>query len=65
MDDSLYYDYLFHYNPHNGIWNAYKRDDHQAYWNGEDTKEPVLKSKDLNTIFYILQKQIYDNNDNS
>lgn len=60
MEDTLYYDYLFHFNPHAGLWTAYKRDDHHAYWNGETPKDPFLKSRDLNTIFYILQKQIID-----
>jgi hypothetical protein len=29
-------DYLFHYNPYQDLWFAFKREDSVGYFNGED-----------------------------
>lgn len=51
------YSYLFHYNSYTETWSAYHRDDNDAYWNGFDTKKPVLRSKVLTELITMVQKK--------
>lgn len=48
------YDWLFHYNPYNKVWNAFRRDESSQYFNGE--LENVLSSKNYNTLIDIIHK---------
>ena len=42
------YDYLFHYNPYEKVWYAFKREEHGDYFNGK--KKGMLRNSDLNEI---------------
>ena len=48
------YDWLFHYNPYNNLWNMFHKEDTVAYWNNSDFKHPFIRSKDLRTLEAIL-----------
>jgi hypothetical protein len=39
-----HYDYLFHYNSYTGKWNAFTRENKEAYFNGEHKEEDGLLS---------------------
>jgi len=39
---NILYDYLFHFNPYNKEWNAFRREDKEKYFNGELMKHGVL-----------------------
>ena len=39
------YDYLFHYNPFQEMWYAFRREDKENYFNGKLTSPP--HSKDI------------------
>jgi hypothetical protein len=51
--DNLY-DWLFHYNHYTNMWNAFKRDDLNKYFNGE--LENILTSKKHSTLVEIIEK---------
>lgn len=51
--DNLY-DWLFHYNHYTNMWNAFKRDDLNKYFNGE--LESALSSKKHSTLVDIIEK---------
>ena len=36
MSKKEYYAYLFHYNPHTGLWNCFLREALRSYFNGSD-----------------------------
>ena len=55
MEMSNLYDYLLHYNHHNGLWNAIPRDKVNEYWNDHNMKG-VLKSKDIKTLIELITK---------
>ena len=50
------YDYLFHYNPHTELWSAFKREDKEAYFNGEKPRTEILKAKDIKTLMGFIKK---------
>jgi len=56
MNENIFYNWLFHYNHHTNLWYAFHREDHSAYWNGTDTKYPILKSKEPKTLMEILKQ---------
>ena len=31
----IFYNWVFHYNPHNHKWHAVKREHYQEYWNNQ------------------------------
>jgi hypothetical protein len=49
------YDYVFHYNPYTGIWNAIPREDYTEYWNNSSLSS-VIKSKNLNTLIELVTR---------
>lgn len=50
------YDYLFHYNPYKKAWFAFRREDKEAYFNGELPESKLLKSKDIKTLVGYISK---------
>jgi hypothetical protein len=49
------YDYLFHYNPYTGKWNAFKREHYNDYFNGKDV-ESLIENKDIDKIITTIKK---------
>jgi hypothetical protein len=48
--------YLFHYNPYQELWFAFKRDNKEKYFNGDLSDKELLKAKDIRTLFDYLTK---------
>ncbi len=48
------YNWLFHYNPYQKHWTAFKREESNSYFNGE-IKNPLV-SKKYNTLIDIIVK---------
>lgn len=42
------YDYLFHYNPYQKMWYAFRREDSNTYFNGN--KKGLMKHSDLDEL---------------
>ena len=42
------YDYLFHYNPYEKLWYAFKRDESHKYFNGD--KKGVMKDPEIEEL---------------
>ena len=55
MNEHILYTWVFHYNTHTKLWYAFHREDYRAYWNGEQTKFPVIKSKAHSVLVQILE----------
>ena len=53
--DGYMHDWVFHFNPYNKMWNAIPRDLYTKYWDNCEL-DGVLRSKDFNTLFYLLHK---------
>jgi hypothetical protein len=53
---NILYDYLFHFNPYSKEWNAFKREDKEKYFNGEQTKSEVLRAKNFSTLLGYLRR---------
>lgn len=52
-------DYLFHYNPYNETWSAFKREDSNSYFNGDAAEDKVIRSSSFSTLVnYITTTQI-------
>ena len=49
------YDYLFHYNHYQGLWNAIPRAKYLDYWTSDDV-ECVLKAKEIHVLIYLISK---------
>jgi hypothetical protein len=49
------YDYLLHYNPFTGMWNAVPREQYAAYWSNRNV-EGVLTSKNVKTLIELIIK---------
>jgi len=49
------YDYLFHYNHYDGLWNAIPRELVNQYWNDRKTKG-VIKSKNITTLIELINR---------
>lgn len=53
-----HYDYLFHFNHHTGLWNAFPRDKMKDYFNGTYRKEDgLLSEKHINLLILAVPKQ--------
>lgn len=50
------YDYLFHYNPYIGKWNAFKREDYNNYFNGKEVKS-LIQDKKIEKILSTINKK--------
>lgn len=55
MRNNDLYNWLFHYNHHTELWNAFHRDDHKAYWNGELNEHNIYQHKDFGELIKILK----------
>lgn len=58
MKNSELYDYIFHFNPHEQLWYAFRREHANDYWNDKDTRGSTkfLKAKDIKVLLgYIKQ----------
>lgn len=42
------YDYIFHYNPYQELWYAFKREDSNKYFSGN--KKGMMYNKDLDEL---------------
>jgi hypothetical protein len=49
------YNYLLHYNPFTGLWNAVPRDHYNAYWSNREV-EGVISSKNVKTLIELIIK---------
>jgi hypothetical protein len=49
-DQSKLYSYLFHFNHITGVWNAFKREDYSAYFNGTIDPNKVTKNADVKVL---------------
>lgn len=52
------YNYLFHFNHHQSLWNAIPRDRIKDYFNNmnERVNTGILKAKDISTLLEFLSK---------
>jgi hypothetical protein len=57
MKNNFLYDYIFHFNPHEQLWYAFKRDEANAYWSNRESVKSLIKAKDVKTIMGFLQKE--------
>jgi hypothetical protein len=55
MEESILYDYVFHYNTFTKTWAAIPRDQYNAYWS-EPNVPGVLRSKSISTLTELLIK---------
>lgn len=51
----LFYDYLFHYNPYEDLWYAFKREDSNDYFSDRKTID-TLSAKDIKTLLRAIQQ---------
>jgi hypothetical protein len=54
QNDCLF-DWVFHYNPVNRVWNAIPRSKYSEYWNDISCKD-VLKSTQISTLTDLIIK---------
>jgi hypothetical protein len=50
------YNYVFHFNYMDNTWNAFTREQYKDYFNGELSKDKVLKSKNIMTLVGVIKK---------
>lgn len=50
MPSIEHYDYLFHYNHYNGTWNAFRRSQKEAYFNGGLKDEEKISSPNFSLV---------------
>ena len=55
MRNEELYEYVFHFNPYNELWNAIPREIYQQYFNNNEV-DGVLKSKELTTLLSLIAK---------
>lgn len=56
MENYQVHNWMFHYNPYQKVWSAFKREDKEKYFNGELPKSDMLQSKDVNVLLEFLVK---------
>jgi hypothetical protein len=56
MEKEKLYNWLFHYNHTTGVWSAFHREDHSAYWNGTTSKHRIYRDP----AFQNLMIQLFD-----
>jgi hypothetical protein len=49
------HDWVFYFNPYNKLWSAIPRDLYTKYWDNCEL-DGVLRSKDINTLLYLLHR---------
>ncbi len=57
-----FYNWVFHLNPYTGLWCIIHREDYTNYWSGGETKYPIVKSRDINTLIYVINTSNGDPN---
>jgi len=55
MKDNALYNWMFHYNSHTGLWNAFHREDHAAYWNGSINEHNIYQHTSIDELLKILK----------
>lgn len=56
IDQSLF-NWIFHFNPWTGLWNAFPREKYLDYFNNpDDPKMVVIRCKDMKTLAEIIRK---------
>lgn len=55
MKDNALYNWMFHYNHHTGLWNAFHREDHAAYWNGTLQEHNIYQHADIDVLLKTLR----------
>ena len=51
------HNWIFHYNPWTGLWNAFPREKYTDYFNDpNDPKMIVVRSKEVKTLVDLLYK---------
>lgn len=56
--NSLFYEWLFHYNPHTEVWSAFKRNQKEKYFNGELDKDDMYQSKKITVLLEFMSKDL-------
>jgi len=52
------YEWLFHYNPYEKLWAAFKREDKEKYFNGELAESNYCRAKEFEILVdYILKSK--------
>jgi len=54
MLNNGFYNWIFHFNPFTQVWSIIHREDYNAYWSAGKTKYPLVKSKDIDTLIYLV-----------
>ncbi|GEM_PF-2527618 len=54
LGDMWLYNWVFHFNPYTGYWNAVRREDYTNLFSNQN--EDVLRSKDINTLLILIRK---------
>jgi hypothetical protein len=54
INSEYLYDWLFHYNHYKKLWSAFRREDSNAYFNGE--LQDVLSAKKQSLLVEIILK---------
>ena len=49
------YNYVFWYNPYQELWFAIPTTQYIDFFSGERKPTDTIKSKDINTLIYIIQ----------
>jgi hypothetical protein len=56
MKNNVLYDYMFHFNPYEQLWYAFRREEANAYWSDKDNVKSLIKAKDVKTILGFLKQ---------
>lgn len=54
MKDNALYNWMFHYNHNTGLWSAFHREDHAAYWNGTLNKHDIYQHTNIDMLLKTL-----------
>jgi len=58
MEQEIMYEWLFHYNPYEKLWAAFKREDKEKYFNGELAESNYCRAKEFEILVdYILKSK--------
>lgn len=52
------YNFIFWYNPYEGLWYSISRDTQLEFFNGDREKSLYHKSKQISTLVEIINKDI-------
>jgi hypothetical protein len=55
--DECLHNWMFHFNPYTGLWNAFPREEYNNYFNNANDPEAlILKSTDIKALLEILRR---------